>query len=98
VQTADGPADRITTSTSYSLEDALVSLADFEHQLLSLPETDRIHLVEVLWESLLPDDVHERTKRWAVEAERRVDAVRAGELPLVDAGQALQELQARHRR
>ena len=75
-----------------------MSLADFEHQLLSLPETDRIHLVEVLWESLLPEDVQERTRRWAAEAERRVDAVQAGQLPLVDAGQALQELRSRHHR
>lgn len=75
-----------------------MSLADFENQLLSLPETDRIHLVEVLWESLLPEDVQERSRRWAAEAERRVDAVEEGQLPLVAAEQAFQELRARSRR
>lgn len=75
-----------------------MSLADFENQLLSLPETDRIHLVEVLWESLLPEDVQERSRRWAAEAERRVDAVEEGQLPLVAAEQVFQELRARSRR
>jgi putative addiction module component (TIGR02574 family) len=69
-----------------------VSLAEFENQLLSLPESDRLHLVEVLWDSLLPEGVHERSRKWADEAERRLDAVQSGRLPLVDADQVFQEL------
>ena len=69
-----------------------MSLAEFENQLLSLPESDRLHLVEVLWESLLPEGVQERSRKWADEAERRLDAVQSGRLPLVDADQVFQEL------
>lgn len=69
-----------------------MSLAEFESQLLSLPESDRLHLVEVLWESLLPERVWERSRKWADEAERRLDAVQSGRLPLVGADQVLQEL------
>jgi putative addiction module component (TIGR02574 family) len=75
-----------------------VSLADFESQLLSLPEADRIHLVEVLWESLASEDLRERTRQWAAEAERRLDAVQSGQLPLVDAGQVFQALRTKPRR
>ena len=69
-----------------------MSLAEFENQLLSLPESDRLHLVEVLWESLLPEGVQERSRQWADEAERRLDAVQSGRLPLVDAERVFQEL------
>ena len=69
-----------------------MSLAEFENQLLSLPESDRLHLVEVLWESLLPEGVRERSRQWADEAERRLDAVQSGRLPLVDAERVFQEL------
>jgi putative addiction module component (TIGR02574 family) len=69
-----------------------VSLAEFESQLLSLPESDRLHLVEVLWESLLPEGVQERSRKWADEAERRLNAVQSGRLPLIDADQVFQEL------
>lgn len=69
-----------------------MSLAEFESRLLSLPESDRLHLVEVLWESLLPEGVRERSRKWADEAERRLDAVQSGRLPVVDAEQVFREL------
>jgi len=75
-----------------------VSLADFESQLLSLSESDRIHLVELLWDSLASADVQERTRRWAAEAERRWEAVQSGQLLLADADQVFQELRAKTRR
>jgi putative addiction module component (TIGR02574 family) len=74
-----------------------VSFVEFESQFLSLPEADRIHLVEVLWESLLSAQVHERCRTWAAEAERRYDAVQTGQLPFVDADQVFQELRAKPR-
>lgn len=75
-----------------------MSLADFESQLLALPEADRIHLVDVLWESLVPGAVKERMHKWTTESEDRLSAVEAGQLPLIDAGQMFRELRAHRRR
>ena len=71
-----------------------MSLAEFETQLLALPEADRIHLVDVLWESLVSGDVKERTQKWAREAEGRLSAVQSGQLPLVESEQVFQEQHA----
>lgn len=72
-------------------------LAELENQLLALPESDRIHLLELLWESLAPDDIRWRADKWTDEAERRLDAVNAGELPLLDAQKAFRELRGQSR-
>ena len=69
-----------------------MSLASFEHQLLSLPESDRIHLIKVLWESLVTDDARQRARKWGAESERRLDAVESGQLPLLDADEVFEEL------
>ena len=69
-----------------------MTLANLEHQLLSLPESDRIHMIEVLWDSLLPAEAGNRVGNWVAEAERRADAVEAGQLPLMDAEQVFKEI------
>ena len=69
-----------------------MSSSSIEEQLLSLSESDRIHLIEVLWESLVSDDIRDRTGKWVDESERRLDAVASGDLSLVDADQVFREL------
>lgn len=65
---------------------------ELETKVLALPEEDRVRLVELLWESLTPPDMQTRSKRWAAESERRLDAVQAGQLPSIDAAKVFQEL------
>jgi putative addiction module component (TIGR02574 family) len=72
-----------------------MSSSSIEEQLLSLSESDRIHLIEVLWESLVSDDIRDRTGKWVDESERRLDAVASGDLSLVDADQVFRELRGR---
>lgn len=74
-----------------------MTLADFESQLLSLPESDRIHLVEVLWDSLASKDVRERNQRWTTEAERRREAVEAGHITLIDADLVIRQIRSKTR-
>ena len=69
-----------------------MSLADFEEKVLSLPERDRLRLIELLWNSLEPSDSRQRSQKWAEEAERRVDAVDSGLLPTIGADEVFREL------
>lgn len=72
-------------------------LAEFERDLLSLPEADRVHLIEVLWQSLFPEGAADRMEKWLAEGERRLDAISAGESGLVESKQVFDDLRARLR-
>jgi len=71
---------------------------ELETEVLALPKEDRIRLLELLWESLTPRDAQARADRWAAESERRLDAVRTGRLPSIDAAKVFQELRESLRR
>ena len=71
---------------------------ELETEVLALPESDRVRLVELLWESLIPHDARGRAENWAAESERRLDAVRAGLMPSIDAAKVFQELRESLRR
>ena len=71
-----------------------MSFAEFEEMALSLPERDRLRLIELLWNSLEPSDSRQRSQEWAEEAERRVDAVDSGLLPTIGADEVFRELRA----
>lgn len=63
-----------------------------EDQLLSLPESDRIHMLEVLWDSLLPFEAQARVGKWEAEAERRLDGVSSGQLQLIDSEEVFRQI------
>ena len=69
-----------------------MSLSELEEMALSLPERDRLRLIELLWNSLEPSDSRQRSQKWAEEAERRVDAVDSGQLPAIGADEVFREL------
>ncbi len=69
-----------------------MSLAEFESKLLALPEAERLRLVELLWNSLAPDGIQQRSHDWAAEAERRLEAADSGRLALLDAEEVFHEL------
>lgn len=66
--------------------------ANLEDQLLSLPESDRIHMLEILWDSLLPGEATDRIQKWCAESERRLDGAESGQLPLVDGEEVFREI------
>ena len=59
-----------------------MSISDLQRVALHLPAPERVHLVELLLESLdqLPED--EVQQLWLLEARRRVDEVDHGEIHL----------------
>lgn len=71
---------------------------ELERQVLSLSDEDRVQLVELLWESLATSDARARAEKWAAEAERRLDAVQSGRLPLFDAATVFEEMRDSLRR
>lgn len=74
-----------------------MALANVERDVLSLPEADRIYLLEVLWQSLWPKDSVNHMEKWMAEGERRLDEINAGTMPLVDSKQVFDDMRARLR-
>lgn len=75
-----------------------MSPIDIEQQVLSLPESERIRLIDVLWNSLLTDADRDRMHRWIAESERRLDAIDAGKMKTYDADEVFRELRNRPKR
>ena len=57
-----------------------------------MPETDRIHMLELLWDSLLPAEAKDRISKWEDEAERRLDGIDSGELKLIDSEEVFRQI------
>jgi putative addiction module component (TIGR02574 family) len=66
--------------------------ATIRDEALSLPATERARLIDVLWESLSPQEVQAREAAWAEESERRIDAYEAGTLKAREAETIFAEL------
>ena len=64
-------------------------------QALSLPPEARADLVEKLISSLDDAEQCEIDKAWAEEAERRMRAIEAGEMEVVDGTEILKKLRSR---
>lgn len=59
---------------------------------LQLPVEQRAELIDVLWESLSPEDMKNREQAWAMEAERCIEAYGEGKLKARDFDAALSDL------
>lgn len=63
-----------------------------ENEALNLPATERARLADVLLNSLSGEELENREKAWALEAERRIDAFESGALKARDAETVFSDL------
>ena len=70
------------------------SLSYIQEEIVRLDSTERAMLIDILWESLDEERIKEIELKWAVEAEKRIDAVDRGELQTVDGSSALRDLRS----
>ena len=61
-------------------------------EILGLPATERMRLIDVLWHSITGPEQQAREAAWAVESERRIDAYDAGKLTARDATEVFADL------
>jgi putative addiction module component (TIGR02574 family) len=61
-----------------------MTLAKIQESAMGLSASERAELLDWLWDGLQPRGVLELQKRWAAEAEDRIDAVDRGDLPTID--------------
>lgn len=71
-----------------------MSLASIQKEVVQLNFTERVRLIDLLWESLDEGRLNEIEAKWAAESEDRIDAFERGELPAVDGPSALRELRS----
>ena len=53
----------------------------------SLPATERAELIVALWDNTSPEDWLPPDKEWLVEANRRSDAIDAGEMSVAESSE-----------
>ena len=69
-----------------------MSVATIQNELLNLSATERVRLIDVLWDSLSEPELKLRETAWAAESERRIDAYESGTLKARDAQAVFAEL------
>lgn len=69
-----------------------MSIDAIQENALKLPATDKVALIDLLWDSLGPEDLTQRELIWAAESEERVDAVERGDLSTLEGSEAIQSL------
>ena len=57
-----------------------MSVTAIQDEILGLPATERVRLIDVLWDSISKPELKAREADWAAESERRIDALDAGKL------------------
>jgi putative addiction module component (TIGR02574 family) len=67
-------------------------LHPFKTRSINSTLSERVELIEVLWDSLDEEHIREVEAKWAAESEDRIDAFERGELSAVDGLFALEEL------
>lgn len=72
-----------------------MSLASIQDEIEKLEPSEKVALIDVLWESLDEERLKEIEAKWAAESEDRIDAFERGELSAVDALTALREIRSR---
>ncbi len=72
-----------------------MSLASIQEEIEKLEPSEKIALIDVLWDSLDEERIKEAEAKWAAESEERIDAFERGELPAVDGPTALREIRSR---
>ena len=69
-----------------------MSVATIQNELLNLSATERVRLIDVLWDSLSEPELKLREAAWAAESERRIDAYESCALKARDAHTVFAEL------
>jgi putative addiction module component (TIGR02574 family) len=69
-----------------------MSVATIQNELLNLPATERVRMIDFLWDSLSEPELKLRETVWAAESERRIDAYESGALKARDAQAVFAEL------
>ena len=72
-----------------------MSLASIQDEIERLEPSEKVALIDVLWESLDEERLKEIEAKWTAESEARIDAFERGELSTVDGPTALQEIRSR---
>jgi len=72
-----------------------MSITAIQNELLNLPVSERLRMIDILWDSLTTPEVRARQTAWAAESERRIDAFEAGTLTARDAGAVFADLKQR---
>jgi putative addiction module component (TIGR02574 family) len=71
-----------------------MSLASIQDEIDKLNPSERVALIDVLWDSLDEERIKEIEAKWTSESEDRIDAFERGQLPAVDGPTALKELRS----
>src|SRR2546430_10562768 len=69
-------------SASHSVNDPPMSLATIRNEIEKLEPAERASLIDLLWDSLDDDSVHQIEAKWAAESEDRIGAFERGELEI----------------
>jgi len=72
-----------------------MSITAIQNELLSLPLSERLRMIDVLWDSVTEPEIELRETAWAAESERRIDAYESGALAARDARTVFAELKKR---
>ena len=69
-----------------------MSIATIQDSVMQLPTTEKVALIDLLWDSLCPEELTHREQSWAAESEERIDAVERGELSTLEGSEAIRSL------
>jgi putative addiction module component (TIGR02574 family) len=69
-----------------------MSVERIQNEALELPALERARLIDLLWDSLAPEELKTREAAWAAESERRIVAFEAGQIRARDAKEVLANL------
>lgn len=72
-----------------------MNLASIQDEIEKLNASERVALIDVLWDSLDGEQIKEIEAKWATESEDRIDAFESGKLPAVDGPTTLREIRSR---
>jgi putative addiction module component (TIGR02574 family) len=73
----------------------MTTTAKLTEEILSLPCEDRIRIVETILESLNAPDDKNIEHAWAVEAERRIDDLNAGQVQSIPGVEVFADIRQR---
>ena len=69
-----------------------MSILAIQEEILRLPPSERMKLIDVLWESLCSTELKARETAWADESERRIDAFEEDKLKAREAQSLFSDL------
>jgi putative addiction module component (TIGR02574 family) len=69
-----------------------MSVGIIQDEILGLPATERVRLIDVLWKSISAPEQQARETAWAMESERRIDAYDTGKLTARPASEIFADL------